>query len=224
MIRGEIFFISHDSLLKKQVTQEFLSEGFEISCVSFLPETPTFFDVIILPADVFLRLRFPLPLSRFIPYGDTEFLKICFSRGATDFLSTPLNIEEIVCRTENLLTKNFKFIGELGHIDSNFFTFGNVSIYLSPEEKTILQVLFRQKGSPVSKCTLTQIITENYTLSVQNEDNEPQKILSRNIDMRISKLRKKFVAFSELDIIPYISTVYGKGYLFDIILNKKNLS
>ena len=223
MTNGEIFFISHDSFLKEEITQEFLSEGYEISCVSFLPEEPNFFDVIILPADVFLRLRLPLPNTRFLPYGDVSLLKICFSRGATDYLSTPLNSEETVCRTENLISKNYKFIGEFGSFESNLFTFGNVTISLSPEEKKILQVLFRKKGVPVHKETLTQILNENFSLNLQ-VDMKNNSVLSRNIDMRISNIRKKFSAFSNQDLIPYISTVYGKGYVFDIIKNKKNLS
>lgn len=129
--------------------------------------------------------------------------------GADDYVIKPFFFDELYSRIQAimrrpLLKENMKF--ELDDlvldIDTQKVTRGVTSIYLTKKEFALLEYLMRNKGSVMSRGSITEHVWD------MNIDT-----LSNTIEMHILNLRKKL---ETSDRTKLIHSIPGRGYKIDI--------
>lgn len=115
------------------------------------------------------QLIFP---ANSIAWGNFELMEYCFSQGIGDFSCAPFNPEEIGVRSEHLLQK-LRF--------NDYLTAAGKA--LSTKEKLVFSILYCRQGEQVSRKEIAFYSKGVFTVK------------GRNIDMCISRIRKKVEPF-----------------------------
>ena len=167
-------------------------------------------DVMLPSADGFTVLRkirehSQTPVLMLTAKGDDIDRIVGLEMGADDYLPKPCNPRELVARLRAILRRTQANIpntllksGQLEiHPSSRLVLFANNALSLTSTEYNLLEVLIKNKGTVVTKQTLSEKALGR-TLTRYD----------RSIDMHLSKLRQK-LGDSEQQII---QTVRGIGY------------
>lgn len=213
----KVYVITYDALFEYQVAVESKKQQQPVLFLSDLPKNINPYDLILIPAEFFLE-RFPFQgAERSIVYGNPMFIKQCFTLGVADYVTTPVNLQELFCRIQKskLINNYTPFIA--GNIQSRVFNFKTCSIHLSNEEEIILRTLVSFYGKTVSRELLQLVLLKNKNKLSPLDFDIIKSIKSRNIDMRISKLRKKLDILKQFEYYPEIFSEYSKGYYLTII-------
>jgi len=132
--------------------------------------------------------------------------------GADDYVCKPLNFEELLLRTQNLMKKlvpiepelkaseYIKFGHCLLHPENRLLLFECKKIQLTEGEQQILLTLIGKRGKVVSRDTLALALGKHYL-----------NISSRSVDMLVGRLRKKLSDNAKMP--EQIVTCRGKGYM-----------
>lgn len=129
--------------------------------------------------------------------------------GADDYLVKPFDIDELIARIRTIMRRAghtpSNTIGGTHHIagfevnlDNLTLTRNEFSEALTLAEANLLKVFLSSRG---------RLLSREYILAALGEDDS----FDRAIDVRISRLRRKFGAGGRSNLI---RTVYGGGYIF----------
>jgi DNA-binding response OmpR family regulator len=136
-------------------------------------------------------------------YTNTNILEM-FSNGIDYVLELPINTQILDALLSRYLNKLNDCANSVIHsrgislfTDSNFAIYRNCKIYLTHPETMILHILMERD-------TLTELILLRNALG---------NISERNVRANISRIRKKFIQATGLNII---GNVYSKGYYLNI--------
>lgn len=213
----KVYIIANDALFEYQVASESKREGQPVVFLKDLPKSIDPFDLIVLPAEMFLE-HFPFyGTERCIVYGKSFYLKQCFVLGILDYITTPVNFQELFCRIDKSKLINTYQPFFAGNIQARTLNFKTCSIHLSNEEEIILRTLISCYGKTVTRKVLHMVLAKKKSkLSVLDYD-IISSIKSRNIDMRVSNLRKKLNILKQFEYYPEIFSEYGEGYYLTIV-------
>ncbi len=140
-------------------------------------------------------------------YNDTKTKVKAFRYGANDYLTKPIDFEELEARIWALLCRkdNIKLLHVeeeyIFKINANQIYFKDIALALTPLEFNILSYFINHSGQIVSREQITSSIT-----SVKSH---------RLLDNHIRNIRKKIELNSSKPV--YLKTEYGLGYIFDSI-------
>ena len=141
--------------------------------------------------------------------GDTAKKIEALSKGADDYMTKPFSFDELKARVKALLRRPKKIenpiikLGELTiNIEKQTAHRGDLPIYLTRKEYSLLEYLVRNAGMVVSR---TMIMDH-----VWSAESDP---FSNTVEAHILNLRKKMNIGDKKDIIRNIS---GRGYIIDV--------
>lgn len=207
-----------------ELLSEYLSEaGFNISCVhdgkaaQYLLSKQTFSLIILdimLPEIDGLSLlkqwdklpRRQAPVIMLSAKGDDIDRILGLELGADDYLPKPCNPRELLARIRAVLKRSeihqqvandFRYEAILLQLDKRICYVEETALNLTGTEFDLLYFLLQHRGQVVDKETLSINVLQR-----------PLQALDRSIDVHISRLRKKLMAFYANPIL----SVRGKGY------------
>jgi two-component system phosphate regulon response regulator OmpR len=150
-----------------------------------------------------------LPVLMLTARGDSADRVAGLSLGADDYVAKPFVPEELVLRIQNLLRRSRGPLDpapaslRLGPLVYQTATYTLIKgdgspIPLTPAEKTLMDVLVRARGQPVSR------------IALQNALGMEESSLSRTIDVHLNRLRQKMEPNPKTP--QYLQTVRHQGY------------
>ncbi len=159
-----------------------------------------------------IRTLFPeKPLIFLTALSETKDIVMGYQLGANDYIRKPFSIEELHLRINELIKRNSKEIGELAlgkytfHPNRQHLVFDNTTVIkLSYKETELLKRLVYHKNELLDKVKVMR--------EIWGDDNF---FTSRNLDVYITKLRKKLAQDQSIEII----NIRGFGYKLLIIEN-----
>ncbi|WMM23389.1 response regulator transcription factor [Tissierella sp. MB52-C2] len=127
--------------------------------------------------------------------------------GADDFITKPFNISILLARMGRVLTRIYgegleqKLIhkGVRLYIESSIAEYSNNTVELTKNELKILYLLFKNKGTIVSRREIMDDLWDN---SIFIDDN--------TLSVNITRIRNKL---KELGVHDFIQTKHGQGYM-----------
>lgn len=152
-----------------------------------------------------LRQAYPLlPIMLVTALDSLEDKRSGFSSGADDYLTKPIDLDELLLHVGALLrraqamTSHRLTIGEtVLDYDSLTVSRGSVSLTLPKKE---FYLLFKLLGNPKQIFTRRQLMDEIWGMDAQSDE--------RTVDVHIKRLREKCEVFPDFEIV----TVRGLGY------------
>jgi DNA-binding response OmpR family regulator len=221
---ARLLLIEDDIAIRRIIATSFQSAGFEVTeadtgtrGIELLHESPLDLAIIDLRLpdmsgiDVVRTIRptIDIPLVILTAYSNTAEIVEALTAGADDFLSKPIDLQELLARAQALLRR---YVDRPLEPDSYQLTVGDiemrldigevfvqgVKINLTKTEFNVLYELLRAKGTLVSKAKLLDRVWGYDYLGE-----------TRLVDTQIYRLRAKLVAAGVDD---FIMTVRGRGY------------
>ena len=152
-----------------------------------------------------LRHAYPLlPIMLVTARSTLEDKRTGFSSGADDYLTKPVDLDELLLRVSALLrrsqimTSHRLTVGSCTlDYDSLSITSGDTSITLPKKE---FYLLFKLLSNPRQIFTRRQLMDEIWGMDAQSDE--------RTVDVHVKRLREKCEIFPEFEIV----TVRGLGY------------
>lgn len=152
-----------------------------------------------------LRQAYPLlPIMLVTALDSLEDKRSGFSSGADDYLTKPIDLDELLLhvgallRRSQAMTSHRLTIGEtVLDYDSLTVSRGSVSLTLPKKE---FYLLFKLLGNPKQIFTRRQLMDEIWGMDAQSDE--------RTVDVHIKRLREKCEIFPDFEIV----TVRGLGY------------
>ena len=152
-----------------------------------------------------LRQAYPLlPIMLVTALDSLEDKRSGFSSGADDYLTKPVDLDELLLhvgallRRSQAMTSHRLTIGEtVLDYDSLTVSRGSVSLTLPKKE---FYLLFKLLGNPKQIFTRRQLMDEIWGMDAQSDE--------RTVDVHIKRLREKCEIFPDFEIV----TVRGLGY------------
>lgn len=152
-----------------------------------------------------LRRLYPLLPIMLVTARDTlEDKRKGFSSGADDYLTKPIDLDEMLLHVTALLRRAQSMTSHQLHVgntvldyDSLTVTCGAISITLPKKE---FFLLFKLLSSPRQIFTRRQLMDEIWGMDAQSDE--------RTVDVHIKRLREKCEVFEDFNIV----TVRGLGY------------
>ena len=176
--------------------------------------------------EVLLRLRaakVKVPVIILSGLNTADHITKGLNLGADDYMTKPFNIDELVARIHSVVRRsqpNIQTSVKVGDLVVNFDTkivqCGDKSIRLTDKESQVLELLITRRGTVLAKDVF---INHIYTPHGKEDKANP-----KNVDVFICKLRNKLKDLTgHQDDDRYISTVWGRGYMFkDSEITKSN--
>ncbi|ATC95903.1 response regulator transcription factor [Pseudoalteromonas tunicata] len=141
-------------------------------------------------------------------YGSEQNRIKAFHCGTDDFVTKPINPEELYLRSQALMrrikpveygNRSISVLDMLLDMETMQLSKGSESVLLSKLEQQLLIHLIAYQGKVVSKAKLQQLLGNS------------EHAEGRSLDMLVVRLRKKMLNISELGKV--IVTVRGEGFL-----------
>jgi len=154
-----------------------------------------------------------LPIIMLTARGEEVDRVLGLELGADDYVTKPFSPREVVARVKALIrrsdnynvAKNSLSCGKLLIDENNLIArIGDVRVELTPKEMSLLSLLARQPGNPLSRETLLKEIWGF----------EHSAAMTRTVDEHIKRLRAKIAYLDPHN--EYIQTVWGVGYKFEV--------
>ena len=147
-----------------------------------------------------------IPILFLTAMGEVDHRIEGLSYGADDYLPKPFDPRELMLRIQSILKRSKPIEGstkiKMGAIEydyeNNHLSSNGQPIPLTTVESSLLKILARNPGNPLSREELVELYGE--------EDMNP-----RTIDVQMTRLRRKIEA--DPKIPRYLQTVRGKGYV-----------
>lgn len=154
----------------------------------------------------FRKIKMEIPVLMLTAKGNIEDKVEGLDSGADDYLPKPFAFEELLARIRALIRRKERIKQLVLSADdlqldtqSHKVSRGDVEIFLTPKEYSILEYLLRNKNHVVSRMKLTEHV---YEYQFDPDTNV--------IDVYINKLRNKIDKNSER---PLLHTIRGIGYM-----------
>jgi DNA-binding response OmpR family regulator len=144
-----------------------------------------------------------LPIIITSAFSDTQSKVMAFKYGASDYMTKPLDLEELEARIWVQLGKNSDIKMQSDYIfkiDHSQIFFHNKALNLTKIEFEIMSILIKNQNRTVSRDELTSSLS-----SVGSH---------RSLDNHIKNIRKKLETIDTT--INYLKTEYGIGYKLQI--------
>jgi DNA-binding response OmpR family regulator len=137
-----------------------------------------------------------------IAYGNTEYLRVSFLAGCSDYLKEPWSLEEMLLRANRVVRREeFAFSWDTIRISSQVLHGSETTVELSFQEAQLAKLLCENAGDVVTREAFY------YTLW-----GSPRGA-SRVVDVYVSRLRKKLrMACGLGELSEVIESVRGIGY------------
>lgn len=140
----------------------------------------------------------------FLISGSAHHTSSGFAAGCSDFLRTPWEPEELLCRLERCLpAEQSSGFPKTFRLSENSIGWDGRKVPLSYQEYLVFNMLVCNIGRPVSR--------EALYFTLWGEEGG----CSRAVDMHISSLRKKLRSLTGISGIALLHTVHRKGYKAD---------
>ncbi len=147
-----------------------------------------------------IKSTFSLPIIITSAYSDTKSKLLAFKYGACDYMTKPLDLEELEARIWVHLSKNSEIKvdekKEIFEVKENFIFFKQTLLELTTLEFEILSLLIKNKNQVIKRDDLVSSLSTKGT--------------HRSLDNHIKNIRKKINDNGKRAI--YLRTVYGVGY------------
>jgi len=147
-----------------------------------------------------LRSHSPVPVVITSAYSDTKSKLLAFKYGANDYMTKPLDLEELEARIWLQMQKNtrIKTVEEKSpfEIQAGTIYFQKRPLELTTIEYDIVSFLLERKNQTVSREELLELVSSAGS--------------SRSLDNHIKNIRKKIGDSGSK--AQYLKTVYGVGY------------
>ncbi len=216
MEKLKILIVEDDETASYIIESSLYDAGFDVKSVTTVTEGLSYlqiekYNLLILDLnlpdfngfDLLSNKKIDIPTIIVSAYSDTKTKVKAFRYGADDYLSKPIDIEELEARIWALLRRNKSIIvndkpEELFEIRNNYIFMMNKEIMLTSLEFNILSYFINNKNKLISRDKLL--------------DNISSKLSHRLLDNHISNIRKKIEPNNKKPI--YLKTEYGMGYKF----------
>jgi DNA-binding response OmpR family regulator len=218
----KILLVEDDEFAAELIYNYFLDYGFKVTFAfnaydSLLQLENEDFDVVVLDInlpdmsgfEVLKKIKNKknnLPVIITSSYDDKNIKLRAFKCGANDYMTKPIDLEELEARIWVHLRQDDKSTSQITPYQKNIFEIKDSAIYfqgqkldLTSIELDILKFFIKHKGSIIKRDELNIILS---TVSSQ-----------RSLDNHIKNIRKKIGENAKES--SYLKTVYGVGYFFD---------
>ncbi len=152
-----------------------------------------------------------IPILFMTAREDFDSKRRAFNIGIDDYMTKPVNLEELVLRIEALLRRTKINTSQeivIGNLRLNALersaTYNNEEIVLTTRE---FNIIFKLLSYPKKTFTRTQLMEEFWDVETMSGP--------RTVDVYMTKLRDKFSEVSEISI----KTVHGMGY--KVVINEE---
>lgn len=227
MQKPHILIIDDDHELSELLSELLTAEGFEITCcydgVTGLAKAfdknidLIMLDVMMPKLNGFEVLKalggsHSIPILMLTAKGDDNDRILGLELGADDYLAKPFHPKELLARIKAIfrridIVKSTQVIDTSEAINSVRLNHATLEVFchehaviLTGTEYQMLDYLMQHAGKVVSKNDLSEKVLHRRLTP-----------FDRNIDMHVSNIRRKLMAFSEQD---KIKTIRGSGYIF----------
>lgn len=142
--------------------------------------------------------------------SDNMNILLAITQGADDFIAKPFDLNLLTAKVQALLRRTYDFSlqtnlmehkGVILNISDATLTYNGEKINLSKNEFKILEILIKNKGKIVSRCS---IMTKLWESDNYIDDN--------TLTVNITRIRKKL---SDIGIENFITTKKGIGYMVE---------
>ncbi len=152
-----------------------------------------------------LRVEFPLlPIMMMTALGSLEDKRMGFGAGADDYLTKPVDLNELILRVQALLRRaqamtshRLQVGGTVLDYDTLTVSNGTESLELPKKE---FYLLFKLLASPRQIFTRRQLMDDIWGLDSMSDE--------RTVDVHVKRVREKCAVFPDFEIV----TVRGLGY------------
>lgn len=214
MSKIKILLVEDDETTAKWLNDFLEDRNFIIEFVSTITDAISYiknnnFDIVILDLNLpdfhgfellkSIRNVKQVPIIVVSAYNDTQTKVQAFKYGAMDYMTKPIDFEELEARIWSVLSRvsNVTIENEKTFkIENNTIYFNNQPINLTTIEFKILETLINKKNQVVSRDDLSQTVSS---------DNS-----SRTLDYHIKNIRIKLNKIQEKNMC--LQTEYGLGY------------
>lgn len=211
----KVLLVEDDEFASQLIYDFLIDSGFEVKPVFTATDAISYarnskYDVILLDINLpdydgfevlkSLNQYSSVPVIVTSAYSDTKFKLLAFKYGAEDYMSKPLDLEELEARIWLQLKKNSNIrintVNSLFKIEDSTIYFQDVPLELTTIEYDILSYLIKMRNRTVKREEIIEHIS-----SVSS---------SRSLDNHIKNIRKKIKDNGKR--AQYLKTVYGVGY------------
>lgn len=154
-----------------------------------------------------IRRRSDVPIIFISSRTDDMDMVMAIQMGADDFIQKPFSLTVVIAKVQAMLRRTYDYAESENYLTVEdvilkpaeaAITLGDQSIELTKNETQILELLFRNKGTFVTRETIITRLWENESFIDDN-----------TLAVNISRLRKKFKELEKEDLI---KTKKGAGY------------
>lgn len=219
----KIFIIEDDKGIAEAITQKLqkwsfdvvIAEDFRNILSEFIKHAPhlVLLDISLPFYDGYhwcteIRKNSTVPIIFISSANENINIVMAMNMGADDFIAKPFDSNVLISKVQALLRRSYHFAstslmlehrGAVLHIDEATVSYNDSAIALSKNEYRILLVLWKNKGSIVSREKLMEALWKTDEFVDEN-----------TLTVNINRLRKKLEKISLTD---FIETKFGAGYI-----------
>ena len=218
MEKINLLIVEDDEMISSLMSQYLIDCNFETSIVHTITDALSYvkqnqYSLILLDLNLpdfsgfellkNIKNNISIPVIVISAYSDTQTKVKAFKYGASDYMTKPIELEELEVRIWALLGRSseIKIVVDknIFKIDDNFIYFKEIKLELTAIEFEILSVLIKNKNQIISRENLADALS-----SISS---------TRSLDYHIKNIRKKIGDDGSSQ--KYLKTQYGVGYRLD---------